>query len=98
MNHIHDLKIWPVYFKLQSEGKKHFEIRRNDRDFKEKDLLLLREFDPEIQQYTGRSLRRLITCVIPINNFGCDTDLVVMGTEESSVMSGLIPMKAPVAQ
>ncbi|WP_331384989.1 DUF3850 domain-containing protein [Bacillus badius] len=42
----HELKIYPQYFKAVVSGKKSFEIRKNDRDFKVGDTLLLHEFDP----------------------------------------------------
>lgn len=40
---IHELKILPEYYKAQVEGKKNFEIRKNDRDYKLGDKLVLQE-------------------------------------------------------
>lgn len=42
----HDLKCHPHFFAAIAEGKKTFEIRRNDRDYRVGDTLTLREFDP----------------------------------------------------
>jgi len=42
---VHELKCWSAYFIAISEGRKRFEIRVNDRDFQEGDLLLLKEWD-----------------------------------------------------
>ena len=43
---VHELKTWPSYFHDVVTGQKTFEYRKNDRDFQQGDLLLLREFDP----------------------------------------------------
>ena len=49
---IHKLKILPEFFPLVEKGKKRFELRKNDRNYQEDDILLLQEyFDGE---YTGR--------------------------------------------
>lgn len=41
----HELKILPKYFEDVMTGKKNFEIRKNDRDFKVGDYLLLKEYE-----------------------------------------------------
>lgn len=52
---LHDLKIAPEWFETVSSGVKTFEVRKDDRDFKPNDVLLLREFDGT--KYTGRQLK-----------------------------------------
>lgn len=42
----HILKCWPQYFDLLWTGKKRAEVRVNDRNYREGDFLVLREFDP----------------------------------------------------
>lgn len=41
---IHHLKIGLTYFKAVREGRKTFEIRKNDRDYKVGDILVLQEY------------------------------------------------------
>ncbi|WP_369685497.1 DUF3850 domain-containing protein [Klebsiella huaxiensis] len=50
---IHDLKIRPEFFAPAATGKKRAELRYNDRDYQEGDLLLLREWEPGAG-YTGQ--------------------------------------------
>lgn len=52
----HLLKTWPPYFKAVLEGEKTFEIRKNDRDYGVGDELLLREWDPDTETYSGREV------------------------------------------
>lgn len=61
---IHDLKIWPTQYAMILQGKKTFELRRDDRPYAIGDQLLLREYDPgregsaliAVRGYTGRGL------------------------------------------
>jgi hypothetical protein len=57
---VHDLKVWPEYFRDIITGRKHTEFRQHDRDFQVGDVLLLREWDPDKKEYTGRELRRRV--------------------------------------
>jgi hypothetical protein len=61
---VHELKTWKEYFQLVVSGKKFFELRKNDRDFKTGDELLLKEYDKESQKYTGRKLHLRITYIL----------------------------------
>lgn len=59
---IHDLKIIPKYFEDVVFNGKNFEIRRNDRDFKVGDILILREF--AAGEYTGRECKKQIQYIL----------------------------------
>jgi ASC-1-like (ASCH) protein len=65
-------KIWPEYFELVSSGKKKFELRLNDFDVGEGDTLLLEEWDPKTNQYTGRKIEKKVSFVLKfnLNDFG----------------------------
>lgn len=42
----HHLKIWPQYYEAVRDGRKTFEIRKNDRGFQAGDMVELKWFDP----------------------------------------------------
>lgn len=78
----HDLKIWPGHYEQligSPHGGKAFEIRYNDRDYGTNDRLLLREWDPDAELYTGRQTMVAVTYCHPGNDLpGVDNDYVVM--------------------
>ena len=45
-NKTHELKVWSEFYDKISSKSKQFEVRKNDRDFKVGDTLILREFIP----------------------------------------------------
>jgi len=57
----HHLKSWPQYFGPISEGRRTHELRRNDRGFEVGDFIVLEEFDPVKQEYTGKRCEVEIT-------------------------------------
>jgi hypothetical protein len=60
----HILKCWPQFFDEIKSGRKKHDLRRSDdRKFEFGDLLLLREFDPCLESYTGRSMKVRVTYV-----------------------------------
>lgn len=56
-------KILPQYFELILSGKKKYELRLNDFEVKEGDLLILKEWNPDTKQYTGREVSKKVTLV-----------------------------------
>ncbi len=85
----HDLKTWPPYFEAVFDGRKQFEIRRtDDRTFRVGDVLLLREWLPISEQYTGRWCTRLVTYIL--SGALCPDGFAVMSiqpvTKESRAM------------
>lgn len=49
---VHRLKTWPVHFGPVKEDRKRAELRKDDRDFKVGDILVLEEYDPDLLVYT----------------------------------------------
>lgn len=74
---IHELKIYPEYFKGVVSGVKTFEIRKDDRPYKVGDLLALNEYDG--QHYTGNS------CLVYIDYILANTDYVREGMVVMSI-------------
>lgn len=58
---IHHLKTWPEYFNAVAQGLKTFEVRKDDRPFRRGDRLVLQEFDPQKQVYTGKEITVRVT-------------------------------------
>lgn len=76
---LHTVKIWPTFFPMVQSGAKPFEVRRNHRRYQEGDILLLREWSPGTEEYTGRETRKLITYVLAGGQFGVEQGYVVLG-------------------
>lgn len=74
----HELKTWPEHFSAIVEGRKRFELRRDDRGFAEGDRLLLREWAPEPDRYTGRQVTVDVTYILRGPAFGLPENLAVL--------------------
>lgn len=74
----HDLKTWPEYFNEIFLGHKTFEVRKNDRDFKVGDYLILKEWDQNTNSYTGRMMVRKVSYIFKGGEFGVKDGYVVM--------------------
>jgi Domain of unknown function (DUF3850) len=77
----HALKTTQPFFAHIEEGKKTFEVRRNDRNFKVGDKLLLQEFHNE--KYTGQEWEGEITYILDSTDF-CKKGFVILGIAEKS--------------
>lgn len=56
-------KVWPGYLDRIISGEKTYDLRLADFDCKAGDILVLREWDPEKQKYTGRESEKEVTYV-----------------------------------
>ncbi|AUR81624.1 TMhelix containing protein [Vibrio phage 1.009.O._10N.261.51.C9] len=63
MSQTHALKIMPVYFADVLAERKPFEIRKNDRNYRPGDRVILREWD-KISGYSGRTATGTIGAVV----------------------------------
>ena len=57
-------KCWPEYFESVKSGVKKFEVRLADFDCEIGDTLILEEWNPDTQKYTGRLLSKRITYLL----------------------------------
>lgn len=73
---IHALKLVQPYFNDVKNGIKTFEIRRNDRNYKVGDILVLREYDPFTDTYTDDVIKKKI---VYITDYAQQQNFVVMG-------------------
>ncbi|MDP3640047.1 MAG: DUF3850 domain-containing protein [Nanoarchaeota archaeon] len=56
-------KVWPEYFQKIVDGVKTYELRLADFACYPDDLLVLKEWDPQTKEYTGRFLEKKVTYV-----------------------------------
>ena len=86
---IHYLKCWPKFFEAVVSGHKPFEVRKNDRDYRLGDHVVMYEWDPEKAQereaegYSGREVRGNITYIMAADCFAgaVGPEYVVLGME-----------------
>lgn len=84
----HNLKAHPKPFCAVMEGRKPYEIRLNDRDFQVGDWLVLNEWDPDTERFTGRWLSRIVTYMTNGGEWGLPDNLCVMAIPNDSGISG----------
>lgn len=72
---VHDLKCHPDPFQAMALGHKTFEFRKDDRGFREGDLLRLREM---FGDYTNREILMRVTYLLRGPAFGVPEGFVVM--------------------
>lgn len=78
----HEVKCWPAEFAAVRSGQKRHEVRRNDRDFRDGDEVLLKEWRPSAEVgvpagYTGEQLLYTIGHVTTGPSWGLPEDLCV---------------------
>lgn len=82
MSNHHDLKLNELYYDSVREGRKTFEVRKNDRGYQNNDTVTLKEWSHE-QGYSGRELDFRIGYVLPLDKFyGEQNDYVVFSLLE----------------
>ncbi len=67
-NKCHELKTWTKYYEAITHPdirfRKTVELRKNDRNYQVGDYLLLRDYDNEKGEYTGRETWRMVTHIV----------------------------------
>lgn len=78
MPQLHNLKTWPAPFEAVWDGRKTYEIRRDDRGFAVGDHLLLQEWDPATKTFSGRMILGEVTYMTPPGQWGLPDDLCIL--------------------
>jgi hypothetical protein len=73
----HRLKTWPAAYSAIASGQKRHEVRKADRPYAEGDGVLLLEYDPAHQSYTGRSIAFTVGHVTAPGEWGLPPDVCV---------------------
>lgn len=79
---VHQIRLASMYFDDIVSGKKTFELRKNDKEYKEGDFLEMLEFADG--KNTGRSVKVLVTYLLE-NYTGIEDGYCIMGTKVISV-------------
>lgn len=75
----HILKTWTEYFNKIEDGTKTFELRKDDRNFKVGDILVLKDYDRFRETFTGRTEFRIVTYKLDGGAFGLEKGFCVLG-------------------
>lgn len=84
---VHNLKIKPQYFKDVVSGIKTFEVRKNDRNFKVGDLMVLETYDNE--KFTRGFVKTEITYILDDPKY-CKKGYVILGFKLHLEMGGIL--------
>lgn len=74
----HEIKIGATFYADAASGKKNFELRKNDRDYRVGDIIKLQEYDKGA--YTGQYCRKRITYILE-DYTGLEDGYCVLGCE-----------------
>ena len=77
---IHYIKCESTFFEDVINNRKPFEVRKNDRDYRAGDDMILKEWDKDLQEYTGVEDR--VTIIYMLGNYpGIEPGYCVLGIE-----------------
>lgn len=78
---VHCIKCEKEFFNDVAEGNKSFEIRKNGRDYQPGDDIVLREYDKELAELTGREIR--VSIIYFLADYpGIEPGYCILGIEE----------------
>lgn len=73
-------KYYSDHFRKAISGEKRFELRKDDDSVQAGDTLFLREWDPDLEAYTGRSARFIVRYVLrDVPGFGLMPGYCIIG-------------------
>lgn len=79
----HRLKTWPKQFGAVVSGVKRFDVRKDDRGFAVGDAVVLDEWDPDEEKYTGAMAYFHVVYKLDGGQFGIEPGYCVLGLSEA---------------
>ena len=64
LHNVRIIKTLPRFFREVAEGRKRFEWRKNDRNYKVGDYLILREYYVDSDKYSGRNIVATVSYIL----------------------------------
>lgn len=74
----HELKTHTKYFHDIWCGNKRFELRRNDRNYRSNDRLILKEYNPDTKVFTGRQINADVVYILYGGEFSLPKNMCIM--------------------
>ena len=81
---IHELKTHPEYFQKIWNREKLFEVRKDDRDFKVGDTLLLLEYDPFSRNFSTLQIKAEISYKLNGGQLGIENGFCILSLKNLS--------------
>lgn len=75
---VHNLKTLTEYFVQTNSKVKTFEVRKNDRNYKVGDILILEEYNVEDDSYTESKIRAEVMYILSGGSFGLEEGYIIM--------------------
>lgn len=85
----HHLQSWPGEFQATWDGRKTFDLRSSVKGYELGDVLVLQEYDPDKNLYSGRTISALVMFVLPCGQLDLPRDLCVMSIRVFGKAEGL---------
>jgi Domain of unknown function (DUF3850) len=91
---VHELRIWPEFFAEVLDGRRSYEYRKDDRNFRVGDILHLQEFSPPVAgaisgQYTDRVIRAAVISICADRRIGIPEPYVILGIRLIDYLTGM---------
>lgn len=83
---VHELKTWTAFYGEVVRKRKTFEVRKNDRHYRVGDTLILQEYFPHSEKYSGASLKVPITHILEGGQFGIEHGYCVIGFDPNDII------------
>jgi len=79
---VHEIKTWPEFFQDIKSGIKTFEYRKDDRLYNYGDYLILKEYMPDTDFFTGEELMVKVIYLLRGPKLGIPAGYVIMGIKQ----------------